>query len=127
MRERKILPSPICPVLAAPLMASTTCWACALSTAISMRTVAWAAMAILLVQPESLLHASFQLSFAAVVALIAVSIAGGFLGAWLGGKAFEATGNYDWMWWADIGLCLFAAAINLPIREAHPRLATSAA
>jgi len=45
---------------------------------------------------------------------------GGFLGAWLGGKAFEATGSYDWMWFADIALCLFAAAIHLPIREAKP-------
>lgn len=44
---------------------------------------------------------------------------GGFLGAWLGGKAFEATGSYDWMWWADIALCLFAAAVHLPIREAR--------
>ncbi|HXZ51186.1 MAG TPA: MFS transporter [Burkholderiales bacterium] len=44
---------------------------------------------------------------------------GGFLGAWLGGRAFEATGNYDLMWWADIVLCLFAAAVNLPIREAR--------
>ncbi|HJY75691.1 MAG TPA: MFS transporter [Burkholderiales bacterium] len=43
---------------------------------------------------------------------------GGFLGAWLGGKAFEASGNYDWMWFADIALCLFAAAVHLPIREA---------
>jgi MFS family permease len=47
---------------------------------------------------------------------------GGFLGAWLGGKAFEATGSYDWMWWADIALCLFAAAVHLPIREARPQL-----
>ena len=38
---------------------------------ISMRLVAWAAMFILLVRPESLLGASFQLSFAAVVALVA--------------------------------------------------------
>jgi predicted MFS family arabinose efflux permease len=45
---------------------------------------------------------------------------GGFLGAWLGGKAFEATGSYDWMWWADIALCLAAAAVHLPIREARP-------
>jgi predicted MFS family arabinose efflux permease len=45
---------------------------------------------------------------------------GGFLGAWLGGKAFEATNSYDWMWWADIALCLFAAAVHLPIREARP-------
>jgi MFS family permease len=44
---------------------------------------------------------------------------GGFLGAWLGGKAFEATGSYDWMWWADIALCLFAAVVHLPIREAR--------
>lgn len=44
---------------------------------------------------------------------------GGFLGAWLGGKAFEATGAYDWMWWADIALCLMAAAVHLPIREAR--------
>ncbi len=39
--------------------------------AISMRLVAWAAIAILLVLPESLLGASFQMSFAAVVALVA--------------------------------------------------------
>lgn len=43
---------------------------------------------------------------------------GGFLGAWLGGKAFEATRSYDWMWLADITLCLFAAVVHLPIREA---------
>jgi competence protein ComEC len=39
--------------------------------AISMRLVAWAAAAILLLQPESLLGPSFQMSFAAVVALVA--------------------------------------------------------
>ena len=38
---------------------------------ISMRTVAWAAVIVLLFRPESLLGPSFQLSFAAVVALIA--------------------------------------------------------
>ncbi|MBT3917138.1 MAG: ComEC family competence protein [Rhodospirillaceae bacterium] len=38
---------------------------------ISLRLVAWAALAILLLRPESLLGASFQLSFAAVIALIA--------------------------------------------------------
>jgi len=52
---------------------------------------------------------------------------GGFLGAWLGGKAFEATGSYDWMWWADIALCIFAAVVHLPIREARPQLAAAAA
>ncbi len=39
---------------------------------ISMRLVAWAAAVILIFQPESLLGASFQLSFAAVLALVAV-------------------------------------------------------
>jgi competence protein ComEC len=38
----------------------------------SMRLVAWAAIVVLLLQPESLLGASFQMSFGAVVALIAV-------------------------------------------------------
>ena len=52
---------------------------------------------------------------------------GGFLGAWLGGKAFEATGSYDWMWWADIALCVFAAVVHLPIREARPQLAAAPA
>jgi predicted MFS family arabinose efflux permease len=45
---------------------------------------------------------------------------GGFLGAWLGGKAFEVTRTYDWLWLADITLCLFAAAVHLPVREARP-------
>jgi competence protein ComEC len=40
-------------------------------TAISMRTVAWAAAAVLLWQPQALVGASFQMSFAAVIALIA--------------------------------------------------------
>jgi len=40
--------------------------------AVSMRLVAWAAMAILLLSPESLLGASFQMSFSAVVGLVAV-------------------------------------------------------
>ncbi|MEJ2176274.1 MAG: MFS transporter [bacterium] len=49
---------------------------------------------------------------------------GGFFGAWFGGLAFEATGGYDWMWYADMALDVFAALINLPIRETRaPRLA----
>jgi competence protein ComEC len=40
-------------------------------TALTMRLVCWAAVVILLVLPESLVGASFQLSFAAVVALVA--------------------------------------------------------
>lgn len=44
---------------------------------------------------------------------------GGFLGAYLGGKVFEATGSYDWVWHIDIVLAFGAALINLPIREAR--------
>ncbi len=44
---------------------------------------------------------------------------GGFLGAWLGGVALAQTGNYEWIWYADIALALLAAAVNLPIREAQ--------
>ena len=43
---------------------------------------------------------------------------GGFLGAYLGGLAFDHSGNYQWMWYADMALAAFAAAVNLPIREA---------
>jgi predicted MFS family arabinose efflux permease len=43
---------------------------------------------------------------------------GGFLGAFLGGKIFEATGSYDWVWYIDIVLAVAAALIHLPIREA---------
>lgn len=40
-------------------------------TAISLRLVAWAAIVVLLLAPESLLSASFQMSFAAVTGLVA--------------------------------------------------------
>ncbi len=52
---------------------------------------------------------------------------GGFFGAWLGGMAVAASGSYDWMWYADIALATAAALVNLPIREAPPKLAAAAA
>ena len=52
---------------------------------------------------------------------------GGFFGAWLGGIAITQTGNYLWMWWADVVLALAAALVNLPIREARPKLALAPA
>ena len=52
---------------------------------------------------------------------------GGFFGAWFGGLAIAASGNYDWMWYADIALAVAAALVNLPIREAPPKLAAAAA
>ncbi len=43
---------------------------------------------------------------------------GGFLGAFLGGKVFDATGSYNVIWYADITLAVLAALIHLPIAEA---------
>ncbi len=45
---------------------------------------------------------------------------GGFLGAYLGGRVFQITGGYDWVWYVDIALAGCAALINLPIHEARP-------
>lgn len=51
---------------------------------------------------------------------------GGFLGAFLGGQVFQATGSYDWVWYVDIALAAGAALIHLPIRESRPaRLAAA--
>jgi predicted MFS family arabinose efflux permease len=52
---------------------------------------------------------------------------GGFFGAWLGGLAIQHTGNYAWMWYADMALAAAAAVVNLPIREAVPQAAAKAA
>jgi MFS family permease len=42
---------------------------------------------------------------------------GSFLGAWLGGVLYDKTGSYDVVWYIAIALGIFAALINLPIRE----------
>ncbi len=42
---------------------------------------------------------------------------GSFLGAWLGGRLFDATGSYDVVWWISIALGIVAGLINLPIDE----------
>ncbi len=43
---------------------------------------------------------------------------GSFLGAWLGGRLYVALGSYDWVWGLSIALGIFAALVNLPVREA---------
>ena len=43
---------------------------------------------------------------------------GGFLGAYLGGKIFDATGSFDLVWYIDVVLAVGAALIHLPIKEA---------
>ncbi|MFG1348535.1 MFS transporter [Xanthobacter autotrophicus] len=42
---------------------------------------------------------------------------GGFLGVWLGGTLYVATGSYNWVWWLSVALSFASAAINLPIKE----------
>ena len=42
---------------------------------------------------------------------------GAFLGVWLGGKVFDATGDYTIVWWIAIALGLIAALIHWPIDE----------
>jgi MFS family permease len=42
---------------------------------------------------------------------------GSFLGVWLGGRLFDATGSYDVVWGLCIALGVFAALVNLPIDE----------
>jgi predicted MFS family arabinose efflux permease len=43
---------------------------------------------------------------------------GSFLGVWLGGKLYDTTGSYDVVWWIAVALGIFAALVNLPVREA---------
>ena len=42
---------------------------------------------------------------------------GSFLGVWLGGLLYDRTGSYDIVWYIAIALGLFAALVNLPVRE----------
>jgi MFS family permease len=42
---------------------------------------------------------------------------GSFLGVWLGGRLYDATGSYDVVWWIAVALGVLAALVNLPIRE----------
>ena len=48
---------------------------------------------------------------------------GGFLGAWLGGRLYDLTGNYEAMWIAAILFGLLATIIHLTIRETAGKLA----
>jgi len=46
---------------------------------------------------------------------------GSFVGVWLGGYAFDATGSYALVWYLGIILGLASAAIHLPIKERPDR------
>ena len=42
---------------------------------------------------------------------------GSFLGVWLGGRVFDATGSYQTVWWISIGLGLAAVAVHAAIND----------
>ena len=43
---------------------------------------------------------------------------GSFMGVWLGGYLYDRTGSYDVVWYIAIALGIFAALVNLPVKEA---------
>jgi len=92
------------PTIRAFIMVATVLTAVLLDRrALSLRLVAWAALLVLLILPESLVSVSFQLSFAAVVALIA---------------AYERLAFRGWSWAAEaawparIGLYIGSVAVT---------------
>jgi len=42
---------------------------------------------------------------------------GSFMGVWLGGYLYDKTGSYNMVWYLAIALGVFAALVNLPVRE----------
>ncbi|MDE0253900.1 MAG: MFS transporter, partial [Rhodospirillaceae bacterium] len=53
---------------------------------------------------------------------------GGFLGVYLGGILYDASGSYEVVWWMGVALGVLAGLIHLPIKEAPvPRLAVATA
>ena len=42
---------------------------------------------------------------------------GSFLGVWMGGRLYDATGDYTLVWWIGIGVSAFSTLIHLPIKE----------
>ncbi len=71
-------------------------------TALSLRLVAWSAIIVLIAAPESLTGASFQMSFAAVIALIAAWEAGAGWRRRLHERAELST--HRWLWRLGAGL-----------------------
>ena len=42
---------------------------------------------------------------------------GSFLGVWLGGRMYDAYGDYTAVWWVGIAVGAFSAIIHLPVKE----------
>jgi predicted MFS family arabinose efflux permease len=52
---------------------------------------------------------------------------GSFMGVWLGGYLYDQTGSYNIVWYISIGLGVFAALVNLPVKEGAIERAPAAA
>ena len=44
---------------------------------------------------------------------------GGFLGVWLGGRMYDAYGDYTLVWWIGVGVGALSAIIHLPVKESR--------
>lgn len=42
---------------------------------------------------------------------------GSFLGVWLGGRMYDAFGDYTLVWWIGVGIGAFSAIVHLPVKE----------
>ena len=51
---------------------------------------------------------------------------GSFMGVWLGGWLYDASGDYLLVWWIGVGVGAFSALIHLPVREAPARVPLAA-
>lgn len=49
---------------------------------------------------------------------------GSFMGVWLGGRMYDATGDYTAVWWIGVAVGAFSALIHLPVRERPLEAAT---
>ena len=52
---------------------------------------------------------------------------GSFVGIWLGGRMYDAYGDYTLVWWIGVGVGAFSAIVHLPIRERPLQAAPAAA
>ncbi len=87
-------------------------------TAISMRLVAWAALIVLVMAPDSLLGPSFQMSFAAVIALVAAyEVLRGRFSAW---RAEAGMLRRAGLYFAGVGITtIVAMAATAPFAIYH--------
>ncbi|KIC22050.1 MFS transporter [Leisingera sp. ANG-Vp] len=50
---------------------------------------------------------------------------GSFLGVWLGGRMYDAYGDYTFVWWIGVAVGAFSAIVHLPVKERPLRVAAA--